>query len=218
MTTIITPTSSLTRLSSKVFDPLWLRPVLDDVGTGFLLEVDERIVYINRCYSGYLGCKPDDVLFRHVSAVVAPIDAPRLLSFSRQRAAGGAAPRDYDFLAGIPGSTPIRLHASVTSTAVQKRVLIAAVAMPATQPEAVSEDAPFQARAQPDGGRRLSARELEIMERILSGQRVKEIALTLEISSKTVATHRTRLLRKLGLNNNRDLFEYAVRHKLIDWS
>lgn len=64
----------------------------------------------------------------------------------------------------------------------------------------------------------LTPREHEIMLSIISGKRIKEIAVELEISDKTVATHRARLLKKLSLSDNRDLFRYALRHGLADWS
>ena len=65
---------------------------------------------------------------------------------------------------------------------------------------------------------KLSPREREIMLRLVAGQRPKEIAHELELSIKTVATHRHRLLRKLGLADNRALYRYALRHGLLDWS
>lgn len=65
---------------------------------------------------------------------------------------------------------------------------------------------------------RLSAREREVMLRLVSGQRLKEIACELEVTVQTVATHRHRLLRKLGLADNRALYRYALRHGLLDWT
>ena len=62
---------------------------------------------------------------------------------------------------------------------------------------------------------RLSPREREVMGMILSGRRLKEIAATLDISVKTVTTHRSRLLRKLGLEDNLGLYRYGIRHGLI---
>lgn len=62
---------------------------------------------------------------------------------------------------------------------------------------------------------RLSPREREVMTMILSGQRLKEIAARLDISVKTVTTHRSRLLRKLGVEDNLGLYRYGVRNGLI---
>ena len=64
----------------------------------------------------------------------------------------------------------------------------------------------------------LSKREREVMLRIVAGQRMKEIALDLGLSVKTIATHRQRLLRKLGLADNRELYRYALREGLLDWT
>src|SRR5262245_35852119 len=62
---------------------------------------------------------------------------------------------------------------------------------------------------------RLSRRESEVMSMILVGKRLKEIAATLDISVKTVTTHRSRLLRKLSLDDNLSLYRYGIRYGLI---
>lgn len=62
---------------------------------------------------------------------------------------------------------------------------------------------------------RLSPREREVMDMILGGRRLKEIAAVLDISVKTVTTHRSRLLRKLGVDDNLGLYRYGVRNGLI---
>jgi DNA-binding CsgD family transcriptional regulator len=62
---------------------------------------------------------------------------------------------------------------------------------------------------------RLSPREAEVLGMILDGRRLKEIAARLDISVKTVTTHRSRLLRKLGLEDNLGLYRYGIRHGMI---
>jgi DNA-binding NarL/FixJ family response regulator len=62
---------------------------------------------------------------------------------------------------------------------------------------------------------KLSPREAEVLGKILGGQRLKEIAAELDISVKTVTTHRSRLLKKLSLQDNLGLYRYGVRHGLI---
>lgn len=62
---------------------------------------------------------------------------------------------------------------------------------------------------------RLSPREREVMTMILDGRRLKEIAANLDISVKTVTTHRSRLLRKLGIDDNLGLYRYGIRNGLI---
>ena len=62
---------------------------------------------------------------------------------------------------------------------------------------------------------KLSPRETQVMSMMLAGKRLKEIASDLDISVKTVTTHRARLLRKLNLEDNLGLFRYGVRNGLL---
>jgi FixJ family two-component response regulator len=47
----------------------------------------------------------------------------------------------------------------------------------------------------------LSARERQVMDGLVAGNRVKELALTLEIGTQTVLKHRASMLKKLGARN-----------------
>ena len=81
----------------------------------------------------------------------------------------------------------------------------------------VESIAPFIPLANGDSThQRLSPREREVMTMILTGRRLKEIAANLDISVKTVTTHRSRLLRKLGLEDNLGLYRYGVRNGIIN--
>jgi len=51
---------------------------------------------------------------------------------------------------------------------------------------------------------------------IADGLSAKEIAVELEISTKTVEAHRTSLMRKLGVRKATELVRYALRHGLIE--
>ena len=61
----------------------------------------------------------------------------------------------------------------------------------------------------------LSPRELEIVRLLAAGRRNAEIAAELGLSAKTVSTHRTNALAKLGLETTIDLALYAREHGLI---
>ncbi len=60
----------------------------------------------------------------------------------------------------------------------------------------------------------ISPREKEIMQLLADGYSSKEIADKLVISPSTVHTHRSNLMAKLGLNNRRELIQYAREHGL----
>lgn len=61
---------------------------------------------------------------------------------------------------------------------------------------------------------RLSDRELEVLCRLGAGMSVTAIAHALNLSVKTVSTHRTRILAKTGLRTNADIVEYVISHGL----
>lgn len=61
---------------------------------------------------------------------------------------------------------------------------------------------------------RLSDRELEVLRLLGAGRSVTEIGHTLNLSVKTVSTHRTHVLAKTGLRNNADIVEYVISHGL----
>jgi DNA-binding NarL/FixJ family response regulator len=60
----------------------------------------------------------------------------------------------------------------------------------------------------------LSDREYQVLQRLVAGQSVTDIAGELNLSSKTVSTHKARLMEKLGVSNSADLIRYAMRHGL----
>jgi len=62
----------------------------------------------------------------------------------------------------------------------------------------------------------LSDREYEVLNRILHGQSLKEIADELSLSIKTVSTHKSHILTKLNMSNDVELVRYAIAHGLLD--
>ena len=60
----------------------------------------------------------------------------------------------------------------------------------------------------------LSPREREVMLLVVEGRSSREIADALHLSRKTVETHRSRLMVKLGVENVIGLVKFAVQHGL----
>jgi DNA-binding NarL/FixJ family response regulator len=60
----------------------------------------------------------------------------------------------------------------------------------------------------------LTDRELDVLQRIVSGQRLTEIAADLHLSVKTVSTHKARIQDKLQLPNTAGLIRYGLEHDL----
>ena len=62
----------------------------------------------------------------------------------------------------------------------------------------------------------LSPRERQIIVMVVTGKSSSEIGKELHLSPKTVATYRSRLMTKLGVDDVPGLVRLAIRHKLID--
>jgi len=62
----------------------------------------------------------------------------------------------------------------------------------------------------------LTSREREVLQLIAEGYTNKEIAEILNLSVKTVQSHRTNLMNKLDLHDRGELIKYAIQKKIID--
>jgi DNA-binding NarL/FixJ family response regulator len=69
-----------------------------------------------------------------------------------------------------------------------------------------SEDGPFQ----------ITAREREIVQLLAEGKHSKEVAAVLDITVKTVESHRSNILRKLHFHSVAELVRYAVRNHIVE--
>ncbi|MDR1854372.1 MAG: response regulator transcription factor [Azoarcus sp.] len=63
---------------------------------------------------------------------------------------------------------------------------------------------------------RLTDRNYQIFLMLVRGMGVSEIARRLNLSVKTVSTHKVNIQTKMGLANTAELVRYAVRHNLIE--
>jgi len=104
-------------------------------------------------------------------------------------------------------SSPDTLHAAVRQVAAGERFI----------PPGLAEMLAFESVR--TGGlphETLSQRERQIFKLIAQGVSLNQIAEQLHLSPKTVTTHKTHLMEKLGIANNADLIRYAIEHKLFD--
>jgi DNA-binding NarL/FixJ family response regulator len=67
----------------------------------------------------------------------------------------------------------------------------------------------------PSGQCVLTPREREVIQLVAEGKTTKEVATALSLSVKTAETHRTNLMRKLGLHSVAALTLYAVRNGIV---
>ncbi|HUI99492.1 MAG TPA: LuxR C-terminal-related transcriptional regulator, partial [Usitatibacter sp.] len=61
----------------------------------------------------------------------------------------------------------------------------------------------------------LTGRQREILQRIAEGRSTKEIAHALDVSVKTVESHRACVMERLGIRDVAGLVIFAVRNRLV---
>jgi DNA-binding NarL/FixJ family response regulator len=61
----------------------------------------------------------------------------------------------------------------------------------------------------------LTSRQREVLQLIVEGKRMKEIAADLNISVRTVEGHKSQLLLALGVKSTADLVKFALKHGLV---
>ena len=67
-----------------------------------------------------------------------------------------------------------------------------------------------------DGLCELTTREIEILKLIAEGNSNKQIGDKINISHRTVDTHRTNIMKKIGVNNIAGIIRFAMQRGIID--
>lgn len=178
------------------------RAVLDHAPDGVLVECGDAVAYVNAAYARMLGYgRPADLASATIGDIAHPDELDRLIFFGRCRAEGKPAPTRYTFRARSRGGAVVTLDASISAAHSERELLITTIVreLPAVRPA-----------LELPGTKQLSPREREVVQSLLEGRRSKEIALRLDVSEKTIWTHRARAFRKLGVRGAHDLFRMAV--------
>lgn len=68
----------------------------------------------------------------------------------------------------------------------------------------------------PSPGAILSPRELEVLQLLAEGKSNKQTAATLNVSTRTVESHRHRIMRKMQFDSFSALVRFAVRNRLVE--
>lgn len=65
-----------------------------------------------------------------------------------------------------------------------------------------------------DEADRLTERQREVLQLLAEGKSMKEVGSELQMTTRTVAFHKYRIMELLGVHNGADLVKYAVRHHM----
>ena len=109
----------------------------------------------------------------------------------------------------VKGADPAELEAALKAVAKGEVYLSPAIS------KAVVTQFLHAQPSESDGSKELTPRQREILQLIAEGQTTKEMARLLDLSIKTVETHRTELMNRLDIHDVAGLVRYAIRRGLI---
>ena len=61
----------------------------------------------------------------------------------------------------------------------------------------------------------LTSRQREVLQLLAEGKSMKEVASTLNLTPRTVAFHKYRMMERLGVGSSAELVQYAVKHHIV---
>lgn len=64
-------------------------------------------------------------------------------------------------------------------------------------------------------GERLTDRQREVLQLLAEGKSMKEVAAVLNVTTRTIAFHKYRMMELLRVKTNAELVQYAIRHHLV---
>lgn len=83
-------------------------------------------------------------------------------------------------------------------------------------PRIASEITPELSRkGKPKARPELTPRQVEVLQLLVEGRSMKEVANVLNLTPRTVAFHKYRIMEVLRLKTNAELVQYAIRHQII---
>ena len=82
---------------------------------------------------------------------------------------------------------------------------------PAVTRDVINRIASPAARAEPQ----ITPRQRDVLRLMMLGQRMKEIAATLDLSPRTVESHKYEMMQVLGVRSTAELVRYAIDHRLV---
>jgi len=184
------------------------RAVLDNAPDGVLVECGDCIAYVNAAYARLLGyASAAELSCATIRDIAQPDDFERLRWFGQCRAEGKPAPTRYTFGARKRCGEVVTLDASISAARAEGELLITTIVREVCVERLPALELP--------GTKSLSPREREVVQHLLAGKRSKEIALLLDVSEKTIWTHRARAFQKLALRGIEDLFRVAAEAGLV---
>ncbi len=137
--------------------------------------------------------------FPHIKVVYVTVtDDPEIMAESLDRGADGYV---------LKTSAPSELVDAIRCALQGRRYVSEASSMPDSSPPLPAVDTVAH-----NG---LTERQLDILQLLAEGRSMKEVASVLNLTTRTVAFHKYRVMQRLNLRNDSQVVQYAVQHHII---
>jgi DNA-binding NarL/FixJ family response regulator len=123
---------------------------------------------------------------------------PHIASSVLRAGANGYITKESDLDLLLPAIRVVAAHGNFLSPGLAEKVVFHETPMAGSAPHL-----------------KLTERETEVFEGLIQGQSIGDIAVRIDVSSKTVSTYKLRLQQKLHCLNVAELMRYAMRHNLL---
>jgi DNA-binding NarL/FixJ family response regulator len=168
-----------------------------DEAIRLVAELKPRVIVMDAAMPGTGGLEATRKILASVpDAAILMLSMHSEETLVRQALAAGA--RGYI----LKNALDLDLAAAVKRVAAGEQVLDPAVVRPASLPG--------------ERNRRLTPRELEVLQLICDGLSNREIAAKLGLSANTVAVHRANIMNTLGVHKTAELVVYAMQNGLVN--
>ena len=68
---------------------------------------------------------------------------------------------------------------------------------------------------EPGAGDELTSRQREVLQLLAEGRSMKEVGSVLNLTPRTVAFHKYRMMEQLKVKSTAELIQYAVKHHIV---
>ena len=160
-------------------------------------ELKPHVIVMDAAMPGTGGLEATrNILAKHPKAAIIMLSMHAEETLVRQALKAGA--RGYV----LKNALELDLAAAVKRVAAGEQVIDPALIKPEPLPG--------------ERNRRLTPRELEVLQLICDGLSNKEIAVKLDLSANTVAVHRANIMNTLGVHKTAELVVYALQNGLVN--
>ena len=162
-----------------------------------MAELKPKVIVMDAAMPGINGLEATrTIIAKHPRTAILMLSMHSEETLVRQALAAGA--RGYV----LKNALDLDLAAAVKRVAAGEQLLDPALVRPDPLPG--------------ERNRRLTPRELEVLQLICDGLSNKEIAVQLDLSANTVAVHRANIMNTLGVHKTAELVVYAIQNGLVN--